>query len=280
MSQRWLFRRPSTKWTVATVAAASLFASVVTGCGGASKTSQSSSSASPSGSAASSSAPAGTPDAASIQAESAKTTETLQSVHIVLVATGLDNLPMQNVDADVMSNPQGQTPGASAVGKAKVRTKQGENYQDFDFLVKDRTMYTKGSDGSYQNVGPAEKIYDPGVILDKDLGLAKIIKSVKDPKIDGKENINGTAVTVLSGTIDPAVVDKVVPQLGTGVTDPLPIKLYIQDVGPAPSTTSAPPDQPSSGSGPNLVRFQVNRDQGNVQVTLSNWGKPVTIPSP
>jgi lipoprotein LprG len=283
LARRLLCHRPSAKWSVATVAAASLFASVLTGCGGDQKSAQTTSASASGPPTTSAGQAAGQVDAAKLQAECAKTTETLQSVHVMLVATGLDNLPMQTVDASVMSNPQGQTPGASAVGKAKVRTKQGEPYQDFDFMVKDRTMYTKSPDGSYQSVGPAEQIYDPGVVLDQKLGLANIVKSVQNPKAEGNEPINGVNTVKISGTIAPDVVDKVVPQLGAGVSAPMPITLYIQDVGPQASqtNTSAPPsDQPSPGQGPNLVRFQVTRDQGNVQVTMSEWGKPVSIPNP
>ncbi|CFR38802.1 lipoprotein LprF [Mycobacterium tuberculosis] len=30
----------------------------------------------------------------------------------------------------------------------------------------------------------------------------------------------------------------------------------------------------------NLVRMVIDKDQGNVDITLSNWGAPVTIPNP
>ncbi|MCV7115689.1 LppX_LprAFG lipoprotein, partial [Mycolicibacterium setense] len=30
----------------------------------------------------------------------------------------------------------------------------------------------------------------------------------------------------------------------------------------------------------NLVRMVVDKGQGNVEITLSNWGVPVTIPNP
>jgi hypothetical protein len=186
---------------------------------------------------------------------------------------------MESVDADVMSQPQGQAQGAEAAGTAKVKIPSNTAYTEYTFVVKDRTMYIKQPDGSYQSVGPAEKIYDPGVILDKDLGLAAVISKVQNPKVDGKDTINGVAVVKISGTIDAAVVDKVVPKLGEGATT-LPITLYTADVAPAATPTSIASDAPSPGTGPNLVRFVVTKDQGNVQVTLSNWGKPVTIPNP
>jgi hypothetical protein len=221
--------------------------------------------------------PAATPDAAKLVAESAKTTETLRAVHIVLAATDLPNLPVSSVNGDVTSVQQGN---GQAVGDAKFRATPDAPFVDTQFLVTDKTFYTKGDDGKYNSVGPAEKIYDPAVILDKNIGLANVIKQVKNPKVDGKETIDGVATVKVSGTIDAAVIDPVVPTLGQGGGE-LPITLWIAEVA-APTTprTSIPSDAPSPGNGPNLVRFDVKKDQGNVNVTLSNWAKPVTIPSP
>jgi len=193
-----------------------------------------------------------------------------------LNATNLPNLPVETVNADVSSEQQGN---GQAVGDAKFRANPNAPFVDTQFLVTDKTFYTKTNEGTWNNVGPAEKIYDPGIILDKDKGLAYVIKSVQNPKVDGKENINGIAVVKISGTIDAKIIDPVVPTLGRdGGT--LPITLYIADVAPpaTPPTTSLPSEAPSSGAGPNLVRMVVNKDQGNVDVTLSNWAKPVNIP--
>lgn len=275
-SHRRLLIRP----TLSAVAAAALFASVVTGCGSDSKTSESSTTTAASGTTTTTqTSTQPTPDAAKLVAESAKTTETLRSVHLALVVTNLPNLPMETVNADVTNEPQGT---ARAVGDAKVRVQRNGPVQPFEFLVSDKTMYTKGPDGNYQPVGPAEKIYDPGIILDKDKGLAAVVKNVKDPKVDGRETIDGVATVKISGTIDAAVIDPVVPQLGQGVST-LPITLWIADVAPPATgapTTSVASEAPSPGTGPNLVRFVANRDQGNVQVTFSKWGQPVNIPNP
>jgi hypothetical protein len=289
ISHRRPFRRPSAKWTVATIAAASLAASVLTGCGSDEKKDESTTSgtAAP-GTTATTGATTGAPaavDAVKLQGECQKTTETLQAVHVDLATNNLEsaNLPMQSIDASVVANPQGEAPGASAVGTATVRPMQGGEFKEFEFLVRDKTMYTKGDDGKYTSVGPAEQIYDPGVVLDPQLGLANIVKEVKDPKVEGTEEVEGTKTVKLTGTIDAMVVDKVIPRLGEGVTAPLPITLYIHDVGPTPTETPTATEstQASPGTGgPNLVRFTVNRDQGNVQVTLSEWGKPAEIPTP
>jgi hypothetical protein len=210
-------------------------------------------------------------------AESAKTTETLRAVHIDLAATNLPKLPVSSVVGDVTSQQQGN---GQAVGEAKFRATPDAPFVDTQFLVTDKKFYTKGADGKYNSVGPSEKIYDPAVILDKDKGLANVIKHVQNPKVDGKETVNGVATVKISGTIDASVIDPVIPTMGQG-GGTLPITLWIADVSPASSPTSSiPSDQPSPGTGPNLVKMNVTKDQGSVEVTLSNWAKPVTIPSP
>ena len=188
----------------------------------------------------------------------------------------MTKLPVSSVNADVSSEQQGN---GQAVGDAKFRATPDAPFVDTSFLVTNRIFYTKGPDGKYNNVGPSEKIYDPAVILDKDKGLANVIKQVQNPKVDGKETVNGVATVKVSGTIDASVIDPVIPTLGQGGGS-LPITLWIADVTPAATTTTIPSDQPSPGNGPNLVQMQVTKDQGSVNVAFSNWAKPVTIPSP
>jgi hypothetical protein len=263
--------------------AASLLATILTGCGG-SKTSTSSSSSSAATTAASgtsSAAPtsgAQSPDAAKLVQESAKTTETLRSLHIALTATNLPKLPVSSVNADVTSIQQGN---GQAVGDAKFRATPESPFVDTSFLVTNKTFYTKSPDGKYSSVGPAEKIYDPAVILDRERGLANVIRQVQNPKVDGKETIDGVATVKISGTIDAGIIDPIIPTIGQG-GGTLPITLWIADVAPPAGSppTTVPSDAPSPGTGPNLVQMQVNKDQGSVNVTFSNWAKPVTIPNP
>jgi lipoprotein LprG len=255
------------------VVTASLIAALVAGCGSESKTPQTTGASGTS----SATATSGAPQAAKIVAESAKTTMTLHSVHIALTATNLPKLPVSNVNGDATNLPQGS---GRAVGDAKFRATPDAPFVETQFLVADKTFYTKNADGTYTPVGPSPKIYDPAVILDKNKGLANIIRSVQNPTVDGKETIDGVATVKVSGTIDAAVIDPVVPTLGQG-GGTLPISLWIADVAPAATlTTSLASDAPSPGNGPNLVRMVVNKDQGSVDVTLSAWEKPVNIPSP
>ncbi len=279
---------PSLSRAAALVFGAVLFAGVVTACSSDSETSTTTSaettSTTTTSAAASAPAPSGapgaaTPDPKTIQAESAKTTQTLRSLHFVLTARDLPKLPVEAVDADVTSVEQGN---GQAVGNASFRLKPDMPYAPTDFLVTQKTFYIKGANGAWESQGPADKIYDPAVILARDKGLAKLISSVQNPVSDGTETIDGVKTVKLSGTVDAAVVDPIVPSMGEGGGQ-LPITLWIADVPPpaagAPSST-VPSEAPSPGTGPNLVKFLIKKGDGTVEATLSKWAVPVTIPSP
>ncbi|MEU0501878.1 LppX_LprAFG lipoprotein [Nocardia sp. NPDC005998] len=265
-SHRIRLRRPG---LVPAVVAASMFAALVTGCSSSSDSKSTTSSAPPSGQ---------LPEAAQIVQESARTTQTLQAVHLNLKVDNLTNLPVETVSADVTNQPQG---AGQAIGEAKVRTKPEADFIQAKFLVVDKVMYAQtGGSSAYAKVGSAEQIYDPGVILDKDKGLANLIAQVKNPKVEGREKLDGTDTVKVSGTIDSSVIDPIVPKSG----DPagtFPITLWIADVAPPSGSASALPSQAASpGTGPNLVQAVVKRDPGTIKVTLSAWGKPVKVTAP
>ncbi|MET8875941.1 LppX_LprAFG lipoprotein [Nocardia sp. NPDC004604] len=265
-SHRIRLRRPG---LVPAVVAASMFAALVTGCSSSSDSKSTTSSAPPSGQ---------LPDAAQIVQESARTTQTLQAVHLNLKVDNLTNLPVETVSADVTNQPQG---AGQAIGEAKVRTKPEADFIQAKFLVVDKVMYAQtGGSSAYAKVGSAEQIYDPGVILDRDKGLANLIAQVKNPKVEGREKLDGTDTVKVSGTIDSSVIDPIVPKSG----DPagtFPITLWIADVAPPSGSSSALPSQAASpGTGPNLVQAVVKRDPGTIKVTLSAWGKPVKVTAP
>ncbi|MGW0178144.1 LppX_LprAFG lipoprotein [Nocardia sp. NPDC003345] len=249
------------------VAAVALAAAMITGC---TSSDEGTDSAAPPASAP-------LPEAAQIVQESARTTQTLQAVHLDLEVSGLPDLPVETVSADVTNQPQG---AGQAMGTARVRTAPEEPFIDAEFIVVDKTLYTAAGDAAYAPVGPAEKIYDPGVILDKDKGLANVIAQVQNPKTEGRETLDGTNVVKISGTIDSAVIDPIVPRSGEGGGS-YPITLWIADVAPPETAQAAKPsEEPSPGDGPNLVRAVVDKAPGSIQVTLSKWAEPVEVVKP
>ena len=220
--------------------------------------------------------PAELPPAADVITESARTTETLRSVHVSLETTGIPNLPVESVDGDVTNLPEGS---GSAAGVATVRTEQNADFTTFKFKVTNKTLYTTTDDVTYVEVGPAETIYDPGILLDKDRGLANVVKNVQDPKADARETVEGVDTVKITGTIDAGILDPVIPRIGEG-GGTLPITLWIADVAPPAEgdATTVPSEAPSEGVGPNLVKFVVEKGDGTATVVLSKWAEPVSIP--
>ncbi|ORX00025.1 hypothetical protein AWC27_02095 [Mycobacterium szulgai] len=270
-SHRRMSYQTQTRGAVAIVFAAALIATVISGCGQKSTTGTSGSSqtgTSGSAAASSTSATSGAPSGQAAQTlqDSSKATKGLHSIHVNLQTTNITTLPMESVNADVTNQPEGN---GQAVGDAMIRLQPQTPAVSKQFLVTNKTMYTKNESGAYTSVGPAVKIYDPGVVLDRDKGLGAVIGKVQNPQAAGSETIDGVATVKVTGTIDAAVVDPLVPQIGKG-GGTLPITLYVADVKAGGST----PTQPY------LVRMVLDKDQGHVTITLSNWGAPVTIPNP
>ncbi|VBA57132.1 LppX_LprAFG lipoprotein [Mycobacterium attenuatum] len=274
-SHRRVTHRPSLPVPAAMLFAAALIAMVITGCGhkaatGTSQTSGASGSSATTSASGSSGAPS--PEAQQLLQDSSKATKGLHSIHVSLQTTNITTLPMESVNADVTNQPEGN---GQAVGDAMIRLQPKAPAVSKQFLVTNKTMYTKDDSGKYTSMGPAEKIYDPGIVLDKDKGLGNVIARVQSAQIAGNETIDGIATVKVTGAIDAAVIDPLVPQLGKG-GGTLPITLYIVDVKAAGTSTTPGAPAPS----PNLVRMVVDKDQGHVTINLSAWGAPVTIPNP
>lgn len=249
------------------VVAASMAAALVAGCSGGSDSEP-----------ASAGPPPGTPlpEGAQLVQESSKTTQTLQSVHLDLLVANIPGLPVESVSADVTNQPQG---AGQAIGEAKVRTEPDGPFIDSKFIVVDKTLYAQTGGASYAPVGDAEKMYDPGVILDKDKGLANVLANVENAKAEAREKIDGIDTVKVTGTIDAKVIDPIVPRVGENAGT-MPITLWITDVAPPTSEVSLPSEDASPGTGPNLVRAVVTKDSGTVTVTLSGWGKKVEVVKP
>jgi len=196
-------------------------------------------------------------------------------VHLKIGITNIPNLPVDTISADVTNQPSGQ-----AIGDASVRLKPDADFTKTKFLAVDKKIYVSSDGTKYVPVGDAEKIYDPGVILDKDKGLANAIGKIQDAKAEAREKVDGVDTVKVSGTIDASVIDPVVPKIGDGGGS-LPITLWIKDVAPPSGTpTDRPSTDASPGTGPNLVQAVVTKDQGNAKIELSNWAKPVTVTKP
>lgn len=197
------------------------------------------------------------PDAATLLKQSADYTRAQQSVHIVLAVNGkIAKLTLTKLTGDLT-----MTPAVAAQGNASLS--MGGMSVDAPFVVYGGDLYASlTGGGALSSFGPADKIYDIGAILNPNTGLANVLSNMSDPKAVGRETINGVNTVKVTGTVSQDAVNKLVPQLKIGT--PLPGTAWIAD-----------------DNNHELIQSQLEVTPGNnLQMTLSDWGKPVTVNKP
>lgn len=152
-----VLKRRTSHLSVAVFAAVALSASALTGCGSDTRAPESTEAS-----------PTAVAQADQLLADSSEVMKTLRAVHVNLVVTNLQ-LQMETVDADVTNEPKGQ---GRAVGSATIRMAPDADPVPMDFVLQNKTTYTKGPDGRYIARAPEDKIYRPGVVLSPDKGWA------------------------------------------------------------------------------------------------------------
>ena len=138
----------------------------------------------------------------------------------------------------------------------------GGSAVDIELVVLDGTLYAALTPNSWLDMGPAAEIYDPSVILNPDEGLANMLTNLTDATAAGFETIGGVPTVKITGKIGADAVNKLIPPLKASA--PLPSTVWIEQNAPN-----------------QLVQAQVDQSEGNnVQLTLSEWDKPVTVTKP
>jgi lipoprotein LprG len=196
------------------------------------------------------------PDAATLLKESNTATRNLKSVHLDLSVQGtLEDLPIKTLAGDLTN-----VPAVAAQGNTKL-TFQGSDV-DANFVVTDSILYVALSGDSYIDMGPAADVYDIAAILNPDTGLANVLANFSEPKSESTETINGVETVKVTGQVSADAVNKIAP----------PIKA----TGPVPGTAWIEKDGDHK-----LVQAKLEPSEGNsVQMTLSDWDKPVTVTKP
>ena len=196
------------------------------------------------------------PDAAGLLKQSIATTKALTSAHLEIVVNGkIDGLPVKKLSGDLTNVPAVAISGSSTIS-------MGGSDVDVQLVVVDGTLYAALTPNSWLDMGPAAEVYDPSVILNPDDGLANMLTAISDPKSEGFETIGGVPTVKITGQVSADAVNKLIPQLKAS--------------GPIPATAWIEKDAPNQ-----LVQAQVDQSDGNnVQLTLSEWDKPVTVTKP
>ena len=196
------------------------------------------------------------PDAAGLLTQSIASTKKLQSAHLEIVVNGtIDGLMVKSLSGDLTNVPAVAIKGNSTIS-------MGGSAVDIELVVLDGTLYAALTPNSWLDMGPAAEIYDPSVILNPDEGLANMLTNLTDATAAGFETIGGVPTVKITGKIGADAVNKLIPPLKASA--PLPSTVWIEQNAPN-----------------QLVQAQVDQSEGNnVQLTLSEWDKPVTVTKP
>lgn len=196
------------------------------------------------------------PDAAGLIGQSIQTTKALKSAHLEIAVTGkVEGLPLKTLSGDLTNVP------ATAV-KASAKVVMGGSDIDADLVVVDGTLFAALSPDNWLDMGPAAEVYDPSVILAPSTGLANMLANLSETKAESFETVGGLPTVKITGKVSADAVNKLIPRLKA--TGPLPVTVWIEK------------DAPNQ-----LVQAQLEQSAGNsVQLTLSEWDKPVTVTKP
>jgi lipoprotein LprG len=180
----------------------------------------------------------------------------LKSIHLDLTVEGeIKNFPIKTLSGDLA-----QAPASAAQGNTKL-TFQGSDV-DAKFVVIDANLYVALSGDSFIDMGPAADVYDISAILNPDKGLANVLANFSDPKSESTETINGIETVKVTGQVGAEAVNSIAPPIAA--TGPIPGTAWIEKDGQH-----------------RLVQAKLQpSDSTSVQMTLSDWDKPVTVAKP
>lgn len=196
------------------------------------------------------------PEASGLIQQSIAATKALQSAHLEIAVNGkIAGLPVKTLSGDLTN-----VPSVAIAGSSKIS--MGGSDVDIQLVVLDGTLYAALTPNSWLDMGPAADVYDPSVILNPDTGLANMLAAVTDAKSEGTDTIGGVPTVRITGTVAADAVNKLIPQLKA--SGPLPATVWIEKNAPH-----------------QLVQAKVDQSESNsVQLTLSEWDKPVTVTKP
>jgi lipoprotein LprG len=196
------------------------------------------------------------PDGTTLIKQSADTTKAQTSVHLALTVTGdIKNFPVKTMTGDLTT-----TPAAAASGKANV-TALGSQL-DLDFVVLDKELYATITPDVWTDIGPAADIYDVSTILSPDKGLANILANFSEAKAEGRESINGVEAVKITGKVTADAVNAIASRIGAEGS--VPGTAWIREDG-----------------NHELLQATIEPTPGNaIQLTMTDWGKPVTVTKP
>lgn len=132
----------------------------------------------------------------------ADNTAALSGAHLQLdVAGEVPNLNAKSVVADINTNPYAAKGTATVVfGRVAPREIQAP------FVYIENTLYANVDNAGFLGYGDGRSIYDVSVILNKDKGLANVLRNLTNPVKSGTETIDGVETAKISGQVKASVL--------------------------------------------------------------------------
>ncbi|HEX4817727.1 MAG TPA: LppX_LprAFG lipoprotein [Nonomuraea sp.] len=182
-----------------------------------------------------------------LMTKAAEAMKTVRSASFSISTEGEPNVPVKKADGRLTAT--GDADGTITISILG-------SLQEVTFAVVGDTVHFKGPTGGFQQMTRQQlaQFYDPSVILQPATGVANLLSSATEPKVEGVESGSYRVATTFPGQ----VVGRIIP----GVT---------QDV-----TGTVWVDQASS----RLTKASLPLQNGTVTVSISDYDAPVTITPP
>ncbi|HEX5406274.1 MAG TPA: LppX_LprAFG lipoprotein [Pseudonocardiaceae bacterium] len=155
--------------------------------------------------------PANLPAGTELIATAGTALRSVTSAHLTFTVHGaLPGVPMRSAQIDLDSH---------GTAKGSVKIADAGAASEIDFVAVKGAYYVRRQAGGYQRVASAAAInlFDPAVVLNPNIGLAKVTDNLENPTTTAKETVDGVQCYKLTGTITVNIVSALVPGIRSNV---------------------------------------------------------------
>ncbi|MEV4257289.1 LppX_LprAFG lipoprotein [Spirillospora sp. NPDC049652] len=154
-------------------------------------------------------------DAGQVVRQSSDAMGKVTSVAVTLRTQGDSGLLVHGGDLKLLRNGDGE---------GTVQVSQSGATGEMQLVAVGDSVYIKGVTGKSWRKVPkmlAGTVYDTSAVLDPERGVAKMLASIKDPKAQAEEKVNGKDCYRVGGTLPQASIGKIVPGIEADVAGQL-----------------------------------------------------------
>ncbi|MFI6598520.1 LppX_LprAFG lipoprotein [Nonomuraea sp. NPDC050536] len=187
------------------------------------------------------------PDGPGLMRKAAEAMKAVKSAGFSIATDGKPKVPVKKADGRLTA--KGDADGTITIDVLG-------NLQEITFAVVGDTVHFKGPTGGFQTMTRKDlaQLYDPSLILDPAKGIAHLLSTATDPRVEAEESGAYRVATTFPGQ----VIGTLVP----GVTQGVNGQVWV--------------DKASS----RLTKLNLPLQDGTVTVTFTDYDAPVTITPP